>query len=63
MVDNLQLVAVVAYLLWCLCASLSDRFEVPEDHRTDIYESDKNAKVGQQYAAPWGHGGRKESDD
>ncbi len=46
MVDNLQFVAVVAYLLWCLCASLSDRFEVPEnDAGTKICESDKNATV------------------
>ena len=31
MVENLQFVAVVAYLLWCLCASLSDSFKMPEN--------------------------------
>lgn len=47
MVENLQFVAVVAYLLWCLCTSLSDSFKMPENH-TDIKicESDKNATVG-----------------
>lgn len=51
MVEKLQFVAVLAYLLWCLCASLSDSFEIPEnDTDTDIYksiyESDKNATAG-----------------
>jgi hypothetical protein len=31
MVDTLQLVAVAAYLLWCLFASLSDVLRSPED--------------------------------
>ena len=47
MVENLQFVAVVAYLLWCLCASLSDRFTIPDsDADTNIYESDKNSSIG-----------------
>jgi hypothetical protein len=31
MVTNMQFAAVAAYLLWCLCASLSDRFVLDED--------------------------------
>ncbi len=31
MVTNLQFAAVAAYLLWCLFAAVSDRFEGSED--------------------------------
>jgi hypothetical protein len=35
MVTNMQFAAVAAYLLWCLCASLSDRFALDEDEGED----------------------------
>ena len=40
MVTNVQFAAVAAYLLWCLCASLS-----PRDVEHVIDESDKNVPV------------------
>jgi hypothetical protein len=47
MVTNLQFAAVAAYLLWCLFASLSDRFGPGrDDTEPNIYESDKNVSVG-----------------
>jgi hypothetical protein len=44
MVTNLQFAGVAAYLLWCLCASLSDRL-VPDEPEsvTAIDESDKKS--------------------
>ena len=46
MVTNLQFAAVAAYLLWCLCASLSERRGVgAADVKPIIDESDKNAHV------------------
>ena len=44
MVTNLQFAAVAAYLLWCLCASLTDWFA--DDVESIIDESDKNVPVG-----------------
>ena len=46
MVTNLQFAGVAAYLLWCLCASLSDRFgTVEQGDEANIDESDKNVSV------------------
>jgi hypothetical protein len=46
MVTNVQFAAVAAYLLWCLCASLSDRFGAgPPDVEHVIDESDKKVPV------------------
>lgn len=59
MVDNLQFAAVAAYLLWCLCASLSDRLELPDDDGNKIYESDKNVFPGGMMSHHKGHGGRE----
>lgn len=42
MVTNLQFAAVAAYLLWCLCAVVSDRLEGGDDAEAVIDESDKN---------------------
>jgi len=59
MVDYLQFAAVAAYLLWCLCASLSDRLELPDDDGNKIYESDKNVFPGATMSHHKGHGGRE----
>jgi hypothetical protein len=46
MVTNWQFAGVAAYLLWCLCASLSDRFSIgAQDTEAIIDESDKNLPV------------------
>jgi hypothetical protein len=46
MVTNLQFAGVAAYLLWCLCASLSDRFGAgAQDVESTIDESDKTVPV------------------
>jgi hypothetical protein len=59
MVDTLQLIAVAAYLLWCLCTSLSDRLELPEDDEKNIYESDKTPFSDSTMSHHKRHGGRK----
>jgi hypothetical protein len=43
MVTNLQFAGVAAYLLWCLCASLSDR--LVDGAESIIVESDKDVPV------------------
>ncbi|WNG91289.1 hypothetical protein [Mycobacterium sp. ITM-2016-00318] len=46
MVTNLQFAGVAAYLLWCLCASLSDRFGAGgQDVESASDESDKTVPV------------------
>jgi hypothetical protein len=46
MVTYLQFAAVAAYLLWCLCASLSGRCGSGEHDETPIIdESNKNVPV------------------
>ena len=46
MVTNWQFAGVAAYLLWCLCASLSDRFVAGmQEDASNIDESDKNVPV------------------
>ena len=47
MVDIVQFIVVAAYLLWCLCASLSGALTREQDeHDVNIYQSDKNAHIG-----------------
>ncbi len=46
MVTNWQFAGVAAYLLWCLCASLSDMFvSGAQEYASIIDESDKNVPV------------------
>jgi hypothetical protein len=46
MVENLQFAAVAAYLLWCLCASLTGVLHTEGDGvKPDVRQSDKNAPV------------------
>jgi hypothetical protein len=49
MVTNMQFAAVAAYLLWCLCASLSDRFVLDEDE-------DGNEKFTTRSRGRWSRG-------
>jgi hypothetical protein len=46
MITNLQFAGVAAYLLWCLCASVSDRLGAgAQDVEPTVDESDKTVPV------------------
>jgi hypothetical protein len=59
MVDILQFAAVAAYLLWCLCASLTGASRDEAQAEVDLHQSDKKAPIGWTDVHHRGAGGRK----